>query len=116
MATGIQAPTANDTITAEDLEEEDDGDDEISDEGLVEEIGGAAMAAAMAEILGLEPRNLKEAMEGPEWPKWQEAIITEHKALEAFETWVVEKPPLGASIVRSTWVFKCKLDANGAIS
>jgi hypothetical protein len=70
----------------------------------------------MAQISGLELRNLKEAIEGPEWPKWQEAIVMEHKALEAFGTWVVEKPPPGASIVRSTWVFKCKLDANSAIS
>jgi hypothetical protein len=48
----------------------------------VEEIGGAAMA----QISGLELRNLKEAIEGPEWPKWQEAIVMEHKALEAFRT------------------------------
>ena len=60
LATGIQAPTAIDTVTAEDLEEEDDSDDEIADEGLVEEIG-AAMAVAMAQISGLELRNLKEA-------------------------------------------------------
>ena len=112
---GIQAPTVNDAITAEDLDEEDEAGDEADDE-LVEEIGGAVMAAVMAQISGLELQNLKEAMEGPEWPKWQEAIVTKHKALEAFGTWVVEKPPLGASIVGSTWVFKRKLDANGAIT
>jgi hypothetical protein len=116
LVTGIQPPTADDAVTAEDLDKEDDGGDEAADNELVEEIGGAAMAAAMAQISGLEPRNLKEAMEGPEWPKWQEAIVTEHKALEAFGTWVVEKPPLGASIIGSTWVFKRKLDANGATS
>ena len=101
LAMGIQAPTVDDAITAEDLDEEDDAGEEADDK-LVEEIGGAAMAAAMAEILGLEPWNFKEAMEGPEWPKWKEAIVTEHKALEAFRTWVVKKPPPGASIVRST--------------
>ena len=65
-------------------------DDEIADEGLVEE---------------------------QQWQQqWQEAIVTEHKALEAFGTWAVEKPPPGASIVGLTWVFKCKLDVNGTIS
>ena len=64
LVMGIQAPTVNDAITAEDLDEEDDAGDEADDE-LVEEIGGAVMA----EILGLEPWNLKEVVEGPEWPK-----------------------------------------------
>ena len=81
---GIQAPTVDDVITAEDLDEEDDTGDEA--DKLVEEIGGAAIAAATAEISGLELWNLKEAIEGPEWPKWKEAIIMEHKALEAFRT------------------------------
>ena len=61
LVMGIQAPTVNNAITAEDLDEEDDAGDEADDE-LVEEIGGAAMA----EISGLEPWNLKEVVEGPE--------------------------------------------------
>jgi len=55
-------------------------------------------------------------MEGPEWPKWREAILTEQKALEAHETWVLEKPPPGTNIVGLTWVFRWKLDANGVVT
>jgi hypothetical protein len=44
----------DDAVTAEDLDEEDDGGDEAADNKLVEEIGGAAMAVAMVQISGLE--------------------------------------------------------------
>ncbi|KIL56039.1 hypothetical protein M378DRAFT_42697, partial [Amanita muscaria Koide BX008] len=36
---------------------------------LDEEVGGVAMAAVMSDAEALEPRNLKEAMNSPDWPR-----------------------------------------------
>ena len=37
---------------------------------MEEEVGGTAMAAEMGMGSGLEPRNLAEAMRGPDWHHW----------------------------------------------
>ncbi|OJT10146.1 Retrovirus-related Pol polyprotein from transposon TNT 1-94 [Trametes pubescens] len=82
---------------------------------LVEEIGGAAMAAQMAEVEGLDPRSLAEAKRRPEWPCWEEAMEEELHALEAHKMWHLEKPPPGANIVSCRWVFNAKKDTSGNV-
>jgi hypothetical protein len=55
--------------------EEVDEEENVNEQGeLVEEISGVVMVAKMAEAHGLEPKSLVEAMKGPDWPRWQEAI------------------------------------------
>ncbi|TFY51058.1 hypothetical protein EVJ58_g10760 [Rhodofomes roseus] len=63
---------------------------------LVEEVSGAAMAAHIANVEGLDPRSIEEAKRRPEWPRWQEAVLEEVRALEAHGTWRLERPPPGA--------------------
>ena len=41
-----------------------------------------AMAAAISEIEAINPQSLEEAMQRPDWPKWQMAIQEELKALK----------------------------------
>lgn len=82
---------------------------------LIEEIGGAAMAAHMAEVEGLDPRSLAEAKQRPEWPRWEEAMEEELNALEVHGTWRLEKPPPGANVVSCRWVFHAKKDASGNV-
>lgn len=66
---------------------------------LVKEVTGAAMAAHIADVEGLDPRSLEEAKCRPEWPRWKEAMEEEQRALEAHRTWRLEKPPAGVNIV-----------------
>jgi hypothetical protein len=89
---GMTVPEA----TIEEVAEEEDG----NDHGQLEEvIPGVAMAAKMAEAHGLEPVSLAEAMKSPDWPRWQEAMDEELKALEKFGTWQLEKPLPKVNIV-----------------
>lgn len=72
---------------------------------LLEEVSGAAMAAQIAEVEGLDPQSLAEAKCRPEWLRWQEAMQEELRALEAHSTWRLERPPPDANIVSCRWVF-----------
>jgi hypothetical protein len=72
---------------------------------LPEMVGAAAMADAMADAHGLEPRSLAEAMRSPAWPQWKDAMLEEHAALDAHKTWPLEKPPLRANVVGCQWAF-----------
>ncbi|OJT02864.1 Retrovirus-related Pol polyprotein from transposon TNT 1-94, partial [Trametes pubescens] len=90
-------------------------DDQAVEDLLVEEIDGMAMAVQMAEVEGLDPRSLAEAKRRPEWPRWEEAMAEELCALEAHETWRLEKPPPGANIISCRWVFHAKKDASGNV-
>ncbi|PIL29342.1 hypothetical protein GSI_09393 [Ganoderma sinense ZZ0214-1] len=83
---------------------------------LEEEISGAAMAAQMADTEGLDPRSLEEARRHPEWPRWEEAMLEELRALEAHGIWVLEAPPPGANIISCRWVFHAKKDAAGNVT
>ncbi|KZT66427.1 hypothetical protein DAEQUDRAFT_651597, partial [Daedalea quercina L-15889] len=62
-------------------------EDTPTESDLIEEVSGAAMAAYIADIKGLDPRSLEEAKRRPEWPRWKEAMEEELHALEAHGTW-----------------------------
>ena len=64
----------------------------------------------MRESEALEPRNLKEAHEGPDWLLWEKAIQDELGVLKAAGTWELVDAPAGANIVGSKWVFHAKKD------
>ncbi|KAH9086225.1 hypothetical protein LEN26_020320 [Aphanomyces euteiches] len=62
-----------------------------------------------------EPRNVKEAVGGPNAKEWQDAMKKELDGLVANGTWeVVERPP-GGNIVSHKWVFKVKYDYTGQV-
>ena len=55
------------------------------------------------------PDNVRQAMDTPEWPKWQEAINKEINAL--YRTDSLEKVtvlPTGVKAIQCRWVFKIK--------
>jgi hypothetical protein len=83
---------------------------------LDEEVGGVAMAAVMSDAEALEPRNLKEAMNSPDWSRWKEAMDDELASLESHGTWRAEHAPAGTNIVGCRWVFAVKRDAAGNIT
>ncbi|OJT04896.1 Retrovirus-related Pol polyprotein from transposon TNT 1-94, partial [Trametes pubescens] len=107
------APPAAPLPTLQEKREADDA--RAVEDLLIEEIGGTAMAAQMAEVEGLDPRSLAEAKRRPEWPRWEEAMEEELTALEAHRTWRLEKPPPGANVVSCRWVFHAKKDASGNV-
>ncbi|GBE79996.1 hypothetical protein SCP_0211980 [Sparassis crispa] len=89
---------------------------EASLQGELEElIGGVVMAAKMADVEGLEPRMIGKVKKRPEWPRWEEVITEELRALEAHGMWRLEKAPTGANVVSYRWVFAAKKDAAGNV-
>ena len=70
------------------------------DEGeLLEPISALALVAEMSDAHSLKPRTVAEAMRSPAWPQWKEVMEEEHAALEAHQTWCLEKLPPGVNIV-----------------
>jgi hypothetical protein len=82
---------------------------------LDEEVGGTAMAAEMGMVSSLEPRSLAEAMKGPDWHHWKEAMEEELASLEAHGTWKLVDLPTGANLVGCGWTYVVKKDAAGNI-
>ena len=72
-------------------------------------------SALTAFTLDDEPRTLKDAMESPDWDKWQAAMDEELSALAKNNTWVLVDRPSHLKPIKSKWVFKKKLDPNGAL-
>ena len=65
------------------------------------------------------PRRYREAMNGPDAAEWQSALTTEIENHRRNGTWVVldrKNLPPGANVVKGTWAFKIKVDAQGRIS
>ena len=81
-------------------------------------VGGSGIEYAMAMVVenaeGLTP-TYEEARKRPDWPKWQDAILSELNSLEKSGTWrLVERPP-GANIVDCRWVLRIKKNAAGEV-
>ena len=74
-----------------------------------------AMLAEISETEAIEPRTLTEAKRRPDWPLWEAAIHEELETLRKAGTWELTKPPPGANIVGSKWVFRAKKDAAGNV-
>jgi hypothetical protein len=60
------------------------------------------------------PRSLAEAQKSPLWSWWLRAMQVEKEQLEILKTWELVSPPQNARILPGKWVFKLKLDADGA--
>jgi hypothetical protein len=69
-------------------------------------------AVAVDASASLEPNSYKQALRRSpeEAEKWQKAIQTELDSMFENEVWTLVKPPPGAKIIKSRWVFKIKLD------
>ena len=62
-----------------------------------------------------DPRNVKEALSGPNAPEWTTAIASELASMEQHDVWeLVERPP-GANVIGCKWVFRIKYDSEGNI-
>ena len=63
-----------------------------------------------------EPKNLEEALSGPESEEWSEAIKREMEAMQENEVWELVKKPENCNLIKSKWIFKRKLGADGNIA
>lgn len=59
-----------------------------------------------------EPRNFTEAIKIPEW---RDAIVKEHSALQANDTFTPTNIPPGKTTIGCKWVFKIKYRPDGTI-
>ena len=73
--------------------------------------GYANIAAANSS----DPLTLSQATKRPDWPKWEEAIQSELKALAAFDTFDVVDLPPSKKPVGCKYVFKIKHNPDGGI-
>ena len=74
-----------------------------------------AMAAAVSKTKAMDPLSLKEAMEQPDYLKWEMAIHEELNNLQKAGTWTIVERPKDRNIVKNKWVFRIKKDAAGKI-
>ena len=58
-----------------------------------------------------EPKNLKEALEGPYKAQWQEAIEKEYGSLVEQKTWELSELPPGRKAIGVRWLLKIKTNA-----
>ena len=62
-----------------------------------------------------DPLTLSQATKRPDWDKWEEAIQSELKSLEAFDTFDVVTLPPSKKPVGCKYVFKIKYKPDGSI-
>lgn len=85
---------------------------ETSDEeGQIE----VSMVTTVSEIEAIDPQSLKEAMQRPDWPKWQITIRDELDALKRAGTWGIVEWQWGRNIVKNKWVFRIKKNGAGKV-
>lgn len=68
-----------------------------------------------AQILGVEPKNYKEAISSAEADAWKAAMDIEYKSLVKMKVWSYVKRPKGVKILKGGWVFKNKLGAENEL-
>lgn len=74
-----------------------------------------AMVTDTAEIESSDPMTVEEARARPDWPRWDEAMQKELKALEDAHTWTIIEQPEGVNVVSCKWVFHIKRNVDGEI-
>ena len=73
------------------------------------------MQENITEAEALKPTSLAEAKRHPDWLQWEQGIQEELAMLDKASTWELVKPPVGANIVGSKWVFHAKKDTAGNV-
>ncbi len=63
----------------------------------------------------MEPTTLEEALALLQADQWKLAMEDEMQSLEQNETWTLTKLPAGRQPIQNRWVFKLKLDGDGAV-
>ncbi|GJY93967.1 retrovirus-related pol polyprotein from transposon TNT 1-94 [Tanacetum coccineum] len=61
----------------------------------------------------VEPKNIKEAIQDESWTM---AMQEELNQFKTNDVWCLVPPPKNQTIISTKWVFKNKLDKNGAVS
>ena len=69
----------------------------------------------LAAVGAIEPTTLEEAMVSLQADQWKLAMEDEMRSLEQNETWTLTKLPAGRQPIQNSWVFKLKLDGDGAV-
>ena len=72
-----------------------------------------AVQAGVALLEQRTPASYREAMAGPDAPKWQAATVKEVRACIAKKVWTVVQRPRGANVIPMKWVWKIKTDSDG---
>ena len=62
-----------------------------------------------------EPPSYRHAKTDPAWPKWLEAMRSEHKSLIDNGTWSLVDRPADRNILTGRWTYKLKRGPNGEI-
>ena len=62
-----------------------------------------------------EPRNLEDALSGPESSEWKQAMRDEMANLEENDTWELVPRPQGKRVIKSKWVYKKKYTQDGKL-
>ena len=71
--------------------------------------------AHLATVGDSEPTNFQEAVLSPQAEQWKLAMEEEMQSLEQNGTWTLTKLPAGRKAIQNRWVFKLKLDGEGAV-
>lgn len=62
-----------------------------------------------------DPSSVAEARSSPDKVNWEKAIEREMKSLHSNEIWDLAEPQPDQKVVGSKWIFKRKVDADGAV-
>jgi len=69
----------------------------------------------MASTEQQDPSSVAEAKSSPDKAKWEKAMEREMESLLSNDVWELVEPPPHRKVVGSKWIFKRKVDANGAV-
>ena len=69
----------------------------------------------MASTQQQDPSSVAEAKSRPDKAKWENAMEREVESLHSNNVWELVEPPSNRKIVGSKWIFKRKVDADGAV-
>ena len=69
----------------------------------------------MASTEQQDPSSVAEARSAPDNVKWEKAMGREMKLLRSNEVWELVEPPPDRKVVGKKWIFKRKVDADGAM-
>lgn len=73
------------------------------------------LSICFAVALAKQPMELRSYHQAIKDPKWKEAMQSEIQAFNANQTWTLVPKTMDMNLVSSKWVFKIKIQANGAI-